>query len=495
MIGRVLDNRWIIEGKIGQGGMGAVYSGHQRSVDRKVAIKTLRSSLADTDDFVDRFFREARVATTINHPHCVTIHDFGQDDDGTLYLAMEFLDGQELTDRIEAGSLTLEEILRIGMQIASALSAAHDAQIVHRDLKPDNIFLLDIPGGGTFVKVLDFGIAKVLGSDTQMTKTGQVFGTPSYMSPEQCQGHPVDGRSDLYSLGCILYELVGGRPPFNGETPMAVLMAHVVNEVTPLSNLDGVARHVEPRVESLIMSLLAKEPDERPATASIARSQLEQIISELPAKTLSNTLSDLAALEVSQSGELTDLRTPPQRQSTAELVQQAGLPLGSRRLLVMILGVGLLASLAGGAVLAWYFLAERDDETTITAVQEEDSLIGATDHADSERPDDIDPGDEIAEANTDDSDETAEGSPREGEGEGEEEDEDEDDDSVEDQDDSAQDEEEVQAEPTPEPRPRPRPRPQPRPEPRPTPQPQPEPQPEPEPVEEEDDPLDFFDQD
>ncbi|MFU8805516.1 MAG: serine/threonine protein kinase, partial [Bradymonadaceae bacterium] len=236
LLGRVLDGRWIVEKKIGEGGMGAVYLGKQTSVDRQVAIKTLRASLTDNDSFVDRFFREAKIATTINHPHCVTILDFGQADDEeeTLYLAMEFLEGTTLAARMEE-PLRLEQILKIGLQIASALSAAHGAQIVHRDLKPDNIFLLNIAGGGTFVKVLDFGIAKVLGAETQVTQTGQIFGTPDYMSPEQCQGTDVDGRSDLYALGCILYELLGGRPPFRRETPMAVLMAHVFENVEPLS--------------------------------------------------------------------------------------------------------------------------------------------------------------------------------------------------------------------------------------------------------------------
>ncbi|RDV38813.1 serine/threonine protein kinase [Bradymonadaceae bacterium TMQ3] len=284
MLGRVLDGRWIIEKAIGAGGMGAVYLGHQRSVDRQVAIKTLRANLSETDDFVDRFFREARIATTINHPHSVTILDFGQDEDGTLYLAMEYLVGTLLSERIKEGNLTFEEILRIGVQIASALSAAHDANIVHRDLKPDNIFLLDIPGGGTFVKVLDFGIAKVLGAETQVTRTGQVFGTPQYMSPEQCQGHAVDGRADLYSLGCILYELVGGRPPFSAETPMAILMAHVVNEIPPLSQ----HRNLPVTLERAISSLLAKEPADRPADASAARALFETLLAELNPEVLAS---------------------------------------------------------------------------------------------------------------------------------------------------------------------------------------------------------------
>jgi eukaryotic-like serine/threonine-protein kinase len=279
MIGRVLDGRWYIEEKIGEGGMGAVYRGHQRSVDRKVAVKTLRPSLSDNDAFIDRFFREARIATTINHPHCVTILDFGQDDDETLYLAMEFLEGTTLSARM-VDPMTVEQILKIGQQIASALSAAHQAHIVHRDLKPDNIFLVDIAGGGTFIKVLDFGIAKVLNSETQFTQTGQIFGTPDYMSPEQCQGTQLDGRADLYALGCILYELFGGRPPFRRDTPMAVLMAHVFESVEPMP------RRVPAAVEHLVMKLLAKDPDERYPDASAVRTSIEELLATLDSSVL-----------------------------------------------------------------------------------------------------------------------------------------------------------------------------------------------------------------
>ncbi|RAL21580.1 hypothetical protein DL240_12035 [Lujinxingia litoralis] len=358
MIGRVLDGRWIIEKRIGTGGMGAVYLGHQRSVDRQVAIKTLRANLSDTDAFVDRFFREARIATTINHPHSVTILDFGQDEDGTLYLAMEYLVGIALSERIDQRNMTYEEVLRVGVQIASALSAAHDANIVHRDLKPDNIFLLDIPGGGTFVKVLDFGIAKVLDSETQVTRTGQVFGTPQYMSPEQCQGHQVDGRADLYSLGCIMYELVGGRPPFSAETPMAILMAHVVNEVPPLHQLSDVPG----RVEQAISSLLAKDPDKRPTNAAAARANFETLLAELDPTTLA---SIPGSPDASSEGLLTEEHVatatdthPPLNLAWSDSVEDFdALDLPTRSRTPLYLGAALLALLS---VLALVFLRPED---------------------------------------------------------------------------------------------------------------------------------------
>ncbi len=505
MIDRILDGRWVIESRIGMGGMGAVYLGHQRSVDRKVAIKTLRSSLADTDDFVDRFFREARVATTINHPHCVTIHDFGQDEDGTLYLAMEFLEGQDLTSRISDGDISIEEALRIGSQIASALSAAHQANIVHRDLKPDNIFLLDISDGSTFVKVLDFGIAKVMGADTQMTKTGQVFGTPAYMSPEQCQGHTIDGRSDLYSLGCILYELVGGRPPFEGETPMAVLMAHVANDVPPLSTIDGVMDGVDPRVEQEIMALLSKDPDGRPATASEAKQRLNALLSSLNAPDLSYTAPqqvprstapttataassrpqapDTAPADAASGGDI---------MTTAQIQRQAGFGGSARIAIVAIIGL-LLAALVSGAIFTFAVLADDDEDPVEIADQDEAPLeedLAAADDPDHDQPADDD--EELAAADDlkDDADDEEDGEASD----------DEDDEELQEraEADSADDESRDTASPRerdPAPRPRPRPRPEPvvEPEPEPAPRPTPRPAPSPaEPEEEEDDPLDFF---
>ncbi len=278
LVGRALDNRWVVEAKLGEGGMGAVYKGHQRSVNRTVAIKTLRPQLVENEEFVGRFFREAQIAANISHPNCVTILDYGESSDGTLYLAMEFLEGELLTDRMKSGTLTVKQVLEIGIQVASALSAAHEQNIVHRDLKPDNIFLIDVPGGATFAKVLDFGIAKMLDSDTQVTKTGMIFGTPEYMSPEQCQGAAIDGRSDVYALGCILYELIGGRTPFKATTPMAVLLAHV-NESVP--QLAAPASSGSAGLEAIVMKCLEKSADARYPSAAALREALEAELGSL----------------------------------------------------------------------------------------------------------------------------------------------------------------------------------------------------------------------
>ena len=273
MLGRILEGRWIIEEKIGEGGMGSVYKGSQRSVNRKVAIKTLRPSLISSDEFVDRFFREAKIATTINHPNCVTILDFGQTEDDVLYLAMEFLEGMPLSDWLEQDTLPLEQILMVTEQVATALEAAHAQNIIHRDLKPDNVFLQKTAGKDIHAKLLDFGIAKDTGSETQFTRTGQIFGTPNYMSPEQCSGEELDGRSDIYALGCILYEMLCGKPPFDGANSMAILMAQVTETPVPPSQIVAVPQPVE----RLTLALLEKDRDDRPASATEVRQLVKQV--------------------------------------------------------------------------------------------------------------------------------------------------------------------------------------------------------------------------
>ena len=382
MIGRALDRRWIIESKLGEGGMGAVYAGRQKSVNRKVAIKTLRPQLADNDEFVDRFFREAKVATTINHPHCVTILDFGQDDDETLYLAMEYLEGEALADRMARGAMPLQDILRVGVQVTSALAAAHSHQIIHRDLKPDNIYLLDIPGGGVFAKVLDFGIAKVnTEGATQYTRTGQVFGTPDYMSPEQCSGYELDGRSDLYALGCILYEMVLGKTPFTtpSSNSMAILMAHI-HEVPATPSAQGVTLPAE--VESIIMRLLHKDPNVRAESASALNRELEALLAGLEGDmvpSLSGPMAAAATAFDATAAHVTPGPMPSPRPPTASTSPQfAPAAPQPKRSVVPLVAVGILVALAiAGASAFALSLARQDDPNAATAAatttQDDDS--------------------------------------------------------------------------------------------------------------------------
>src|ERR1044071_2519993 len=267
MIGATAGSYRILR-QIGEGGMGAVYLGEHTMLGRPAAIKILLPSLSQNREMVGRFFNEARATTAIRHPGIVEIYDFGFLPDGAAYIAMEMLDGESLASRLQrVGRLPVGAAVDIGRQGAGALHAAHSLGITHRDRKPDNMFLVRDPEIGERVKLLDFGIAKLVTNDSgNRTRTGVVMGTPVYMSPEQCRGTAaLDSRADLYSLGCVLYELVAGRPPFVAESAGDIIAHHLYFPPDP------VRRH-EPSVpdglEQLIMALLAKDPAMRPGSAA-----------------------------------------------------------------------------------------------------------------------------------------------------------------------------------------------------------------------------------
>ena len=239
--------------------MGSVYLASPVGKSGKVAIKVLHRTLLENDEFVERFLREAEIATRIQHENCVKVFECQRTASGELYLVMEYLAGRSLEDFIRDGRLTLSQVLSVSNQIAAALQAAHQLRVVHRDLKPENIIVLE--QDPLSVRVLDFGIAKNLDADVDLTKAGQIFGTPEYMSPEQCQGRAVDQRSDLYSLGCILFELLAGRPPFEGGNPMTVIISHLNDEIPPLPRTRY--PNVSTTLERLVARLLAKEPEFR----------------------------------------------------------------------------------------------------------------------------------------------------------------------------------------------------------------------------------------
>jgi hypothetical protein len=271
-IGRMLAGQFRIDALLGQGGMGAVYKGTQLSVNRAVAIKLIAASAPNQDELVKRFRREAEATARLSHPNTVRLFDFGVSDAHELYMVMELLEGCDLSAHLQnQGSMPLTEALRLVRQVLCALSEAHALGIVHRDLKPGNVFLSRVQGGEIFVKVMDFGIAGIeQARDTQkLTMTGAVMGTPAYMSPEQAQGRPVDARSDLYSLGVMLFEMLTGRLPFEADTVVSLLLAHVtkpparLNEVLPDSPQLAA-------LQSLLDLLLAKTPEERPQSAAAA---------------------------------------------------------------------------------------------------------------------------------------------------------------------------------------------------------------------------------
>jgi eukaryotic-like serine/threonine-protein kinase len=224
-IGRTIAGRYRITDVIGEGGMGVVYEAWDAQVERKCAIKLVRAESTTDRKFLSRFRRELEITSQLRHPSTIRVFEHGETDDGRPYMVMELLTGESLADRMERGAILEMEALQIARQVAESLSEAHEHGVFHRDLKPDNIFIETV-GVSKVVKVLDFGIAGGVDA-TRLTQAGEVFGTPQYMSPEQCNGLPLDHRTDIYSLGCILYEMIEGRPPFSAETPMATMLKHV----------------------------------------------------------------------------------------------------------------------------------------------------------------------------------------------------------------------------------------------------------------------------
>ena len=273
LIGRVLDERYEIRAPLGKGGMGTVYRGWQLSVDREVAIKVIHPKLSDDRSAVKRFLREARLASRLSQPNIVNVYDFGQSE-GVLFLVMELLRGHTLTAELGQGRrLNPKRTITMASQLCDALEAAHAQGIVHRDLKPSNIVILDDPPGRDLIKVLDFGLAKSLAQDSGsiVTNTDALLGTPLYMSPEQIEGKDSDQRADLYSLGCILYEMLTGKPPFIDSAVSAVLARHMADTPAPLPP------HVPSRLRALIEALLAKKPEDRVQTAGEIRRVLDDL--------------------------------------------------------------------------------------------------------------------------------------------------------------------------------------------------------------------------
>ena len=258
LLGRTIGGRYVITESIGKGGMGQVYRARHEIVGRDVAIKFLSPDLAVDATNRRRFLREAKAANRIDHEHIIDITDYGETDDGLVYLVMEFLDGEPLSALIDRGPLPPWRATAIGTQIAGALARAHELDVVHRDIKPDNVYLLRRTDGGDFVKLLDFGLAKMKG-EMRLTASGAVFGTPEYMAPEQARGAPLTGKADLYALGCMLFEMTAGQPPFTGTVPELVLK-HIRE---PAPSLLSLAPSAPPELDALVARLLEKDPARR----------------------------------------------------------------------------------------------------------------------------------------------------------------------------------------------------------------------------------------
>jgi tRNA A-37 threonylcarbamoyl transferase component Bud32 len=266
LIGLVLSDRYRILRKLGEGGMGTVYQAEHALIEKRIALKVLFPELTRRTDLVARFLQEAKSASRIGHENVIDISDFGQSPEGLVYIAMEYLDGQDLSQLIKAeGPQPWPRARPILMQIAKALRAAHEHGIIHRDMKPENVFLIQREGRPDFVKVLDFGIAKVVNVDDggpRLTQAGMIFGTPEYMSPEQAQGQTPDHRVDIYAVGCLMYHLLTGTVPFTADNFMGILTKHMLEPVEPPGQRKP-ELGIPADVEAVCMRALEKERDKR----------------------------------------------------------------------------------------------------------------------------------------------------------------------------------------------------------------------------------------
>jgi eukaryotic-like serine/threonine-protein kinase len=296
--GQVLDGKYRLDALLAEGGMGAVYRATHVMLGKTVAIKLIRSAIVASPEIVRRFQREARAATALNHPNIVTVYDLGQTPDGTLYIAMEFIDGPSLKAVIQSGrAIPPARTISILRQVASALSTAHRHNIVHRDLKPHNIMLAEGSDGSEVAKLVDFGIAKTFDEATQLTNVGSALGTPYYMSPEQIDGRNVDARADIYALGIILYEMLVGEVPFADQSTPAVLVKQL-KERPIRPSLRNAA--VPPALEEIALRCLEKEPEQRYQTADAFAAALNE-----------------AAATIDASAPAADVTLPTPRPTTA----------------------------------------------------------------------------------------------------------------------------------------------------------------------------------
>jgi serine/threonine protein kinase len=357
---RLLGGRYELDGIVGRGGMAEVYRARDIRLDRIVAIKTLRADLARDQIFQARFRREAQSAASLNHPNIVAVYDTGEDMTTGVpvpYIVMEFVDGRTVRDLLQEGHRLLpDRSLEIIDGVLRALDYSHQAGIVHRDIKPGNVM---VTRNGD-VKVMDFGIARAM-SDAQatMTQTAQVIGTAQYLSPEQARGERVDSRSDLYSAGCLLYELLTGRPPFTGDSPVAIAYQHVRENPIPPSQVDP---DVPDWADAIVLKAMAKSPADRYQTAADMRADLQRAASGLPVSAAAPTRADMYSPPTQRMGSNTmgagrTGQIPPVEYdyTGAGYGRRAHAGGGSRRWLPWVIGLVLVLAVVGGV--AYYLLA------------------------------------------------------------------------------------------------------------------------------------------
>lgn len=277
LLGHTVAGRYHVVRKLSQGGMGAIYLATQQPLGREVALKVLLNTVAHDETAVQRFEQEARAVSRLRHPHIITLYDFGRTEDGRLFIAMEFLDGESLRDAVQkAGRLPYRRALHVVKGIVSGLAEAHRLGIMHRDLKPENVMLVNQAGDPDFVKMLDFGLARSVAAqetDARLTQQNTIPGTPAYLPPERAAGVDDDLRSDLYSLGALWFELLCGRPPFDGDSAIKIIVRHM-QEPAPSPRAAGADPALPPAMEALVSRLLEKQPERRPESAEALLKEL-----------------------------------------------------------------------------------------------------------------------------------------------------------------------------------------------------------------------------
>lgn len=364
---RVLNDRYEIHRRLARGGMAQVYLARDRSLDRPVAVKELVPEFAVDPSFVERFRREAQAAAGLSNANIVGVFDWGEQD-GTYFIVMEYVDGPSLAQVLRAdGPLHPNRAAEIASEVAGGLGFAHSRGVVHRDVKPGNVLLTK----SGQAKVTDFGIARALSSaDDDLTQAGSVMGTATYFSPEQAQGLSVDPRSDLYSLGVVLYEMVTGRPPFAGDTPLAIAYKHVQDQPPSPSTLMPT---LPPGLEAIIMKLLQKNPDDRYASAEDLRMDLgrflagEQTVAERDAALAAAALGGAAAMATTMQPATTVGAAVPAAEPEDELEEEEGKPKTA-----LFIGILVVLLLALGGLLFWFVNSSSGADVAVP------SLIGLT---------------------------------------------------------------------------------------------------------------------
>ncbi|MGH7539215.1 MAG: serine/threonine-protein kinase [Gemmatimonadales bacterium] len=374
LVGQVVADRYHVLKKLGEGGMGQVYLAEHVKMGRRSAIKVMSPAMVHDPDAVARFNREAANASRITHPNVCAVYDFGETPDGLIYLAMEFVEGEPLTDLLEReGALPLPRATAIFKQTADALQAAHDLGIVHRDLKPDNIMVAPGREGADLIKVVDFGIAKAVGGDEagqKVTKTGLVVGTPEFMSPEQLSGDKVDGRSDLYSLALVYFRTLTGQLPFQADSAQEVMIKRLTDEPQKLAASRPDLRFPE-GLQEVLDAALTRMPGERYQTVAKFAEDVLGVV-QLKRATRGGVASATRADVVEERTQLLDSKQTKAR--------AAGRAPKKRSLVPVVVGVVAVLGLGGGG---WILLGDKTSaapsDSTLAAPPDTTKLLAAAD--------------------------------------------------------------------------------------------------------------------